>query len=751
MLFQTFFNSQRYEYGYDANSNRTYAKIKQAGHDNDRSYIYKYDHLDRLVDAGFGMVTVNAADEPSFVAGIASETTKWKLDLLGNWSDDSSEEYAVRTFSDANGDFVYDAGEDTSLKAQTHTTDKKNRITSVDTDGAVSNFHHDDAGNLVFDGEQYYVYDAWNRLVEVKQAGTLVADGLGGLTGTPGGTIAKYAFDAVGRMVNKQVSNSGALDTAGAGDFFYYDGHRAIEHHREDADGVLSLHRQYIYGLDDIDEVVAFNDEVGARHFVVQDANNNVVGVASALGDWEQQYGYKPYGERLFVEDATGTTIDFQNNPDQVLISKGHQGLEHMPEIDAIYNRDRILKPKLGRFLQEDPNDTSLVLVSVLMRNAETALFSALASVGGQYGDGLSLYQYAGSNPVNRRDPSGLFSETPYEGDDAWELAQQIPGDWFTGFAWATQLLNRGLDVTKGFAMFALAFTPAGIAIELMDAFATMQKSPGDWDIWDMIAVGGTALTAAIPLAKLAKSAFRYVGKGIKARKGRQLAKLAGPAIGCISSFVPGTLVLMGDESLRPIEEIVPGDYVMAVNEETGTVHPQPVSDTVTRIASDVLSIEVGGQIIKTTARHPFWVIGRGWVEAGLLETGDRLILHENEVVPIASMWSESATGRVHNLDVWEDHSYFVASTISAQLVLVHNCTKAQIRDLANWFKFKKAGAHPNLGRRSHGEQWFTDKKKRWYTFDNTGDKHKGGVWKVFDRAGERLGTMDIDGNIIGK
>jgi len=29
-----------------------------------------------------------------------------------------------------------------------------------------------------------------------------------------------------------------------------------------------------------------------------------------------------------------------------------------MPEIDAVDNRARILKPKYGRFLQEDPNDS---------------------------------------------------------------------------------------------------------------------------------------------------------------------------------------------------------------------------------------------------------------------------------------------------------------------------------------------------------------------------------------------------------
>lgn len=43
----------RYQYGYDRTGNRTYARVKQAtingtAHDNDRSYLYGYDDLQRL-------------------------------------------------------------------------------------------------------------------------------------------------------------------------------------------------------------------------------------------------------------------------------------------------------------------------------------------------------------------------------------------------------------------------------------------------------------------------------------------------------------------------------------------------------------------------------------------------------------------------------------------------------------------------------------------------------------------------------
>ena len=33
-------------------------------------------------------------------------------------------------------------------------------------------------------------------------------------------------------------------------EYFYYLGNRIVEHHKDDGTGTLSLHRQYVYGLD---------------------------------------------------------------------------------------------------------------------------------------------------------------------------------------------------------------------------------------------------------------------------------------------------------------------------------------------------------------------------------------------------------------------------------------------------------------------------------------------------------------------
>lgn len=48
-------------------------------------------------------------------------------------------------------------------------------------------------------------FDAWNRLAEVRYNSTTT-------------TIAKYSYDALGRRINKQVFNSGPLNTIAPGD-----------------------------------------------------------------------------------------------------------------------------------------------------------------------------------------------------------------------------------------------------------------------------------------------------------------------------------------------------------------------------------------------------------------------------------------------------------------------------------------------------------------------------------------------------
>ena len=59
------------------------------------------------------------------------------------------------------------------------------------------------------------------------------------------------------------------------------------------------------------------------------------------------------------------------------------------------------------QFLQRDPNETYQTIFNVLAMNAQSRMAFLGINAGGQHGDGMNLYQYLRSNPLNLRDPSG--------------------------------------------------------------------------------------------------------------------------------------------------------------------------------------------------------------------------------------------------------------------------------------------------------------------------------------------------------
>jgi hypothetical protein len=72
----------------------------------------------------------------------------------------------------------------------------------------------------------------------------------------------------------------------------------------------------------------------------------------------------------------------------------------------------------------------------------------------------------------------------------------------------------------------------------------------------------------------------------------------------------------------KAIESIVVGDVVLAKDPATGEVGPRTVTQVFRRQSDHLRLLDIRGsdgteQRIETTDEHPFWVAGRGWVEAG--------------------------------------------------------------------------------------------------------------------------------------
>lgn len=109
----------------------------------------------------------------------------------------------------------------------------------------------------------------------------------------------------------------------------------------------------------------------------------------------------------------------------------------------------------------------------------------------------------------------------------------------------------------------------------------------------------------------------------------------------------------------RAIETMQAGDVVLSQDIETGELSYQAVLKTTIRPPGPLVRIETERDKIRASGGHLFWVSGRGWVRARLLEPGMKL--HDvSGVTTITAVVDEGGQAPTYNLIVNAAHSYFV-------------------------------------------------------------------------------------------
>ena len=271
----------RFRYTYDRDGN---AVTKTNGVNSAFSESYTYDGLNQLA---------------SFARG--SHTQSWGYDSQGNW------------------DSVTTDG-----TAQTRSHNKQNEITAVS--GATTPTY-DASGNLTTDetGRQF-VYDAWNRLVKVKDSGGTVLETLG--------------YD----VLNQRVSVTTSTATT---DLYYSSDWQVLEVR---VGGMAA--KQYVWSPVGVDVLVERDRDTDAngtldeRLYVLQDAGNNVTALVNTSGAVVERFVYDPYGAATVLTPTWGSRSG--SAYDWAVLWQG----QHWDSVSGLYwFRDGGYSPTLGRMV----------------------------------------------------------------------------------------------------------------------------------------------------------------------------------------------------------------------------------------------------------------------------------------------------------------------------------------------------------------------------------------------------------------
>ena len=159
-----------------------------------------------------------------------------------------------------------------------------------------------------------------------------------------------------------------------------------------------------------------------------------------------------------------------------------------------------------------------------------------------------------------------------------------------------------------------------------------------------------------------------------------------------MACFIAGTMVLT-TAGLVAIEKIKAGDIVISTNPDTLETAEKPVLETYVRQVDKLVHLTINGEEIVTTVDHPFYVQGRGFIEAGNLLIGDKLISVNGEDLSVDECYIEECevSTTVYNFQVEDYHTYFVGECE----VWVHNAGSEYDKPIEPYNRKKHYGNTP--------------------------------------------------------
>lgn len=674
---------------------------------------YAYDDANRVTDACYA---AQECDRTSKAAGRIS----YEYDLLGNRTEQK------RTGS---------AGHDLTRYSYDHASQLVRELVVGKEGGRKKverkDYEYDVRGNQTRAGDDRLKYNIDNTLAEANV----------------GGVLTRYTYDAT-RMRLDAVTGVGAGTKTR---HWSWDTNGSLENIAvdtvTDASGTVTNRQAFTYGP--TDEPLALLEAGGGAHVYTHDWLGGVANMLSLEGQVEEAYDYDPFGnprqgttlagavaEKAGGAAASGGAASEDAGPAAELKNPMRFAGAYLDPTTGEGNyamRARNYDPGTGRFSSVDPAGAQPTGSSPYAYAGNNPLVytdpTGERELEGPTGGGTSESPTGADTTSNPNDP-GAEVEGPSAEDVA--KAQQLEsksmldvileagGQILMEFLGITDLMNC-LDGDLGACVMLIVgalpwgkiFKAAKIGEAVYKAGKAVMAFSGELKWAKQILSGAKKAKQAAEAAKAAaaKAAREAAAKAAKAKaaaaakikkmaeeaKARARAQAAkkkadttgkGDSGSCpTNSFLPGTLVLLPDGTRRPIEDLEPGDEVLAAGEKTGvrsgsrlvTAHITGSGEK-TLVSLTIRDDDGDKQKVVATDGHPFWnPVKSTWVDAIDLRSGDWLKTSSGTWAQVADVEVEHKRTVVHNVTVDRDHTYYVGAGDAA--VLVHNCPSADVGD----------------------------------------------------------------------
>lgn len=337
---------------------------------------------------------------------------------FANYNRNNAGVVTSRETEEGTSDFGYDANGNLTLSTQ-----PASRLPASEGSYSTESFSYDNIGNRVTSNQGNLIYDVTKSNLLEDALFTYQYDTNGNMYGKVNklnGEYTKYDYSSENQLIGIKTFISQLSTVATRESTYYYDAlgrriKKSVFDSAHPSDALKTFDRQYVYDADEIAMEFDGNSNLLARYthsslrtddvlavditsngvaqklapaqgtyVFLKDQVGTVDSIANGAGAIVQKNSYSGFGVRVGVRD--GINNDITGNP-VINVSYAFSGKELDSESGLYYFRARYYDPRIGRFIQPDPDPGSLVdPISI-----------------------INKYAFARNNPGQFADPTGRF------------------------------------------------------------------------------------------------------------------------------------------------------------------------------------------------------------------------------------------------------------------------------------------------------------------------------------------------------